>query len=195
MALVKATLKDELLKLIDPDDPDFVGHPANSIEFANNWADAYEAYAVSAADASGDPLVTANRAGFVAALQLLNSPVGVIATAAASFDSAFVAYWTGAIFAVGTPPTPSSPCASVGGNGIWAAEVSSVVALVDAGTLQASMASLLAIPSADPQVKAAALADAFHIATTSAVHVLITGTDTTPPPAGPSPITNTCTIS
>lgn len=195
MSLSQAKLTNELLKLLDPNNSHFVGYPTDANTFATNWANAYDTYARDAVDVSTDVLLTSNKNGFRDALAVLNIPNGVIVTAAGAFDSALIAYWTGAVFAVGTPPSPGAACASAGGNGTWATEVSSIVATVTVGVLEASMASLLAIPSSDPSVKATALAAAFHNATTSAVKVLITGTDTTVPPTGPLAITNTCTIS
>jgi len=201
MALSLTKLRNELLKVIDPNDAHFVGFPTNATDFANNWANAYDTYARDAQDVSTDPVVTTYKSAMAGKLQTLNVPAGLIATAAQAFDDALKAYWmgpagtTGAIFATLVVPTPAAACASVGGNGTWAAEASSIVSSFTAGILQASMLTLLAIPSNDPQVKATALANALHTATTSAVKVTITGTDTTPPPSGPQAITNTCTIS
>jgi hypothetical protein len=196
MALDVNKLKTELLKLIDPNDAHFVGHPTNATDFATNWSNAYDTYAKDAQDVSTDPVIAAptHKAAMKARLLTLNVPVGVIATAASTFDQAFADYWTGATFAILVAPTPAAACASVGGTGLWSAEASSVVSAVTAHVLEASMLSLLAIPSDDPQVKATALANAFHAATTSAVKVTITGTDTTAPPTGPLTITNTCGI-
>jgi hypothetical protein len=195
VALDVNKLKDELLKLIDPNDPDFVGHPTNATDFATNWSNAYDAYAQDAQDVSTDPVLTANKNAMKARLLTLNIPAGTITTAASTFDQALADYWNGATFATLVVPTPGAACASVGGTGLWSAEASSVVSSVTAGVLQASMLSLLAIPSDDPDVKATALANALHAATTNAVKVTITGTDTTGPPTGPQPITNTCGIS
>lgn len=195
MALDVNKLKNELLKLLDPNNLNFVGYPTNATDFANNWGNAYDTYAQDAQDVSTDPLVAAHKPLMVAKLELLNTPFGVIATAASTFDDALKAYWLGATFATLVVPTGTGACPNSGGSGLFAAEVSSVVSAWTAGILQASMASLLAIPSDDPHVKATALANALHTATTSAVKVTITGTDTTPPPGGPHPITNTCTIS
>lgn len=194
MALDVNKLKGELLKLIDPNDPHFVGHPTNATDFANNWANAYDTYAKDAQDVSGDPVLTAHKSSMAARLLTLNVPAGVIATAASTFDQALADYWIGATFATLIVPTPAAACASVGGTGLWSAEASSVVSAVTAHVLEASMLSLLAIPSDDPNVKATALANAFHAATTSAVKVTITGTDTTTPPTGPLTITNTCGV-
>lgn len=192
MALDVNKLKTELLKIIDPNDPHFVGYPTNATDFANNWANAYDTYAKDAQDVSGDVLITAFKSAMAAKLLTLNVPAGVIATAASTFDDALKAYWASAVFAIGIVPTPASACPSVGGTGTWATETSSIGVGFTAGILEASLLSLLAIPSSDPQVKAPALAAAFHNATTSAVKILITGVDTTVPT--PLPITNTCGV-
>jgi hypothetical protein len=194
MALNINKLKSELLKLLDKNNPNFVGFPTNATDFANNWANAYDTYAKDAQDASGDVVLTVHKSAMAARLLTLNVPAGVIATAASTFDQALADYWNAAIFSVGIPPTPAAACPSAGGTGLWSAEASSVVSAVTAGVLQASMLSLLAIPSDDVNVKATALATALHAATTQAVKVTITGTDTTVPPAGPLTITNTCGI-
>lgn len=203
MALNVNKLKSELLKLIDPNDPNFVGHPTNATDFATNWSNAYDTYAKDAQDVSSDPMIysPAHKSAMAARLLTLNVPGGVIATAASTFDQAFADYWLGltppasaATFLTKVPPTSSVGCPNSGGTGIFSAEASSLVATVTANVLQASMLSLLAIPSDDPNVKATALANAFHVATTTAVKVTITGTDTTGPPTGPQTITNTCGI-
>lgn len=159
------------------------------------WARAYHSYATGAEDVSGDRVQTANRPGFLGALQLRNG--ASTREAAQMFDRAFVAYWTGAVFGVGQLiAAPSAQCPNIGGNGIWASEVSSVVVGVLegvlAGLLQPEFESLRQRDTAFS--KAEVLARAFHRATTTAVMVLITGLDTTPGPTGPLVITNTCTI-
>lgn len=194
MALDVNKLKGELLKLIDPNDPHFVGWPTNATDFATNWSNAYDTYAKDAQDASGDPVLTTSKSAMKARLLTLNIPAGTVATASSTFDQALADYWHGATFATLIAPTPAAACASVGGTGLWAAETSSVVSTVTAHVLETSMLSLLAIPSDDPNVKATALAAAFHAATTNAVKVTITGTDTTAPPTGPLTINNVCGI-
>lgn len=194
MALDVNKLKNELLKLLDPNNAHFVGYPTNATDFANNWANAYDTYAKDAQDVSGDVLITAFKTAMATKLMALNVPAGLIATAASTFDQALGAYWASAIFAVGIVPTPASACASVGGSGTWSTETSSVGTGFTTGILETALLSLLAIPSNDPLVKATALANAFHAATTTAVKVTITGVDTTAPPTGPLPITNVCGV-
>jgi len=194
MALAQATLAEELTKLFDSSDPNFVGYPANLGAAASNWGNAYNTYASTAVDVSGDSLVSANAASFVSALQSGLESSSDATAAANAFDAAFVAYWTGAVFSIGFSPTPASACPSVGGTGLWSSEISSVVSAVTASTLTNLLVTEFAILGGSAASKADSLATAFHSATTTAVFVLITGLDTTPTPAGPLPITNTCTI-
>lgn len=202
MALSKPTLVNEFLKLIDRNNPAFAGYPATKIDAVTNWCNAYNTYAMSAQDASLDFLVTSNLSGMITTLfqQLPDAvPTATGAQAAAAFDAAFVTYWTGAVFAVGIPivPVPPPRCPNIPGphDNIWGIEISSVVSTVTSGILQNGLDLEFAILSDDAVVKADALADSFHVATTTAVLVLISGTDTTPSPSGPLPITNLCTIS
>jgi hypothetical protein len=195
MALVLATLEAEFKKLMDPDDPGFLGHPPTIANAAAAWKDAYDLYASQAVDVSNDPLTTANPAGFEAMLATLlppGDPGGNPSQAADAFEQAFSTYWTGGIFATGFPPTPAPVCPNVGGNGIWSIEQSSIVLSVTPNILKALLEIEFAILQEDGSAKATALANAFHTATTSAVMVLITGLDTSVPT--PLPITNTCTI-
>lgn len=197
MALVSANLASEFAKMMDPNNPAFISHPATKLDAATNFGNAYNTYALAAQDASTDLVVTTNLAGFIATLaaQLPDSTAGTAALAAAAFDAAFVQYWTGAVFAVGIPPTGIGACPNAGGTLIFSAEVSSVVVTVSAGVLQNLLLPIFSTTgSADGNAQAILIADAFHSATTSAVIVLITGLDTTPAPAGPLPITNTCGI-
>lgn len=188
-----ATLKTNLLKMFDPSRPDFLGWPTTLIQGVDNIANAYNQYAIVAMDASNDALVTANLAGFKAPLLAL-APGSTIADTAQAFDDAFVAYWTGGVFAIGIPPTPASPCPSIGGTTLWSVEASSVVQLATPNVLKGLLLPEFAILSGDADAKATAIANAFHTATTTAIMVLITGLDTTPPPVGPLPVMNTCTI-
>lgn len=195
MALDVATLKAELLKLFDPDDVGFVGYPATIAAAATNLANAYDTYASSAEDVSGDALVSADKATFesILAAQLPAPVVGTLpADAALAFANAFIAYWAGATFAVGSLPPASPPgCPNMGGTTIFSAETTSVAVAVAVGLL-ADLTTEFAVNTVDPDAKADDLANALHTATTSEVTVLITGLDTTLPV--PLPITNTCTV-
>lgn len=195
MALDVNKLKAELLKLIDPNDAGFVGYPADTDEAAANWTAAYDVYSRDAADVSGDSVLTVNPAGFEGAVRsgLVSSVTPV--QAATAFGNAFLSYWTGGVFAVGSlPATPTVPCPSLGGNLIWGTEVSSLVTAVVPAGLISLLTTEFAVNTADPDAKATALANAFHTSTTTGITVLITGLDTTPTPGGPLPITNACTV-
>lgn len=176
---------------------DFFSSPNfdTSFQAAMAWTDAYDSYARDAMDASNDRVVVTNRPGFQAALQF-NSQSGVAPTMAQMFDTAFVAYWTGAVFAIGIPPTPAAPCPSIGGNTIFGVEITSLVVAAIPGILMNLLLPVFSgvTKASTAQQQAQQVASAFHAATTSAVTVLITGLDTTPPPAGPLPIVNTCTV-
>lgn len=188
MALSASILKTEILKLVDPDDPGFVGFPEDTATMQANWTDAFDAYALNAVDVSGDPVVTVNKAGFQAALAPLFNPDSTSTAAANAFASAWSAYWTGATFAILIPP-PSG----VGGNGIFGVEISSAVTVVVPANLSSDLKTIFDTidTDQDPDTKAQQIADAFHAATTNDITVLISGLDTTPPPTGPLPITNT----
>lgn len=191
MALNQALLKSELLKLFDETDPGFAGWPTTIVQAATNFANAYDKYAIQAQDASGEPPLSVNKAGFETALMSIPVPeVGTAAVSANIFDQAFLAYWTGGSFTFGIPPPTG-----VGGTGIFSVELSSVVLSVTPSVLGNLLLPIFSTYSAFAEPQADAIASAFHTATTTAVVVIITGLDTTPPPTGPLPITNTGTIS
>jgi hypothetical protein len=198
MSLDVTVLSSELIKLFDANAAGFVGYPTTKAQVAANWANAYDTYARSAVDTSGDALVTANKAGFITALQsnLPTYTTGTIALGAQAFDLALVAYWTAAIFAIGALPISGSPCPNIGGTTVFSAEISSVVSAVTpsilSGLLLTEFGNITTGTTA--QEKADSIAQAFHTATTTAVNVLIIGIDTTPPPAGPLPIMNACYV-
>lgn len=160
------------------------------------WAEAYDSYGFDAEDVSGDVVTTVNFGGFLSALDF-GSSGGSSRKAAQDLDRAFVAYWTGAVFAVGSLITvPPGECPNVGGNGTWGSETTSVVTAVAAGVLAGLLEPIFGSPMEGDTAasKADQIAGAFHEATTTAVSVLITGLDTTPGPTGPLAITNTCVI-
>lgn len=194
MALSQPTLKAEFLKLMDQDDPNFVGWPATQLQGVHNWCNAYNAYAMHATDVSGDTVFTTNLAGMISTLaaNMPDPATGTPAAGAAAFDLAFIAYWAGAIFSVGILPVIPLVCPNLGGTTIFSVETTSVVVTVAPDTLKNLLAPELLILSNDADVKADAFATIFHTATTTAVTALITGLDTTAPV--PLPITNTCTI-
>jgi len=190
MALDKSKLETELIKMLDEAHDDFIGFPADAAEAAANWAAAYDTYAADVEDVSGDGIASANAAGFESALVFADTNTPALAEL--EFDAAFVAYWTGATFSVGTPPS-----SGVGGNGTWGVEQTSAVVACPPGALKAEITSILASNAKESAAsKAGKLATAFHNATTGgAIVVLIAGLDTTPPASGgPLPITNTDTV-
>jgi hypothetical protein len=186
MGLNIDTLKAELRKFLKPGDPTFAGFPASLVAASQKWADAYQAYASAGVDASGDALTLSFPVKFKDAIAGLSPPQTPI-QAATAFGTAFTDYWTGGTFAIGALP-PSG----VGGTGIFASEITSVVLAVVPAGLIAQLTAEFAAKSADPAAKIDAIAAALHTATTTGVTVLISGLDTTPPGSGgPLPITNT----
>ena len=194
MTLVQGTLESQLSLFMDSSAPGFTTFPVTSQAAAALWAAAYDSYALAATDASGDGLLAASRAGFEAALSfpLTATPV----SAAAELAAAFLAYWAGATFAVGQLLSPATePCPSIGGNGLWSVETTSVVTAASSNPLELELFGILSLPSNSAGSKIEDIASAFHKATTTDVTVLITGLDTTPTPTGPLPITNSCQVS
>jgi len=136
-------------------------------------------------------VIVTNRPGFQAALSF--SPGSLAPIAAAQFEAAFLAYWTGAVFAVGIPPSPAAACPSIPPAPPWAVEVSSVVVSALPGLAAPLLPTFSNNANRSPPVVANELANAFHVATTTLVMVLITGI-TLPPPPGGLPVTNLCNI-
>lgn len=164
-------------------------------EYEERWASAYDAYARQAQDVSGELPITVNGTGFRRALNFEAS--GSAAALAAQFEAAFQVYWTGAIFSFGIPPPPVPPgCPNVGGTSIFSTELSSLVIEVVPSVMQAQLVTQFSVASREESIesRAQAIASAIHMATTTAVFVLITGLDTTSPPTGPLPVTNTCRV-
>ena len=193
MTLNVATLVTELRKFGDEKFSGFTGFPTTKAAAKTAWTNAYDNYAFTATDISGDIVISKNTAGFNSSLSF--DTAGTAASSASDFDSAFISYWTGATFAVGIIPPPTGLCPNIGGTGIFGVETTSVVYAVTANVLKAKLLAVLGAPASNAQAQIELIAQAFHEATTEAVTVLITGTDTTPTPSGPLPITNTCGIS
>lgn len=186
MALQLEKLVARLRALGDRMDPGFPGD-GTLAQAASRLCAAYADYAQDAEDPSGDRLIAGNTLAMQAALApTFASSVGTPGAAAACFAAAHTAFWQAAPFAVGRPPLPGTP-GVVGGTGIFATEVSSIVTAALPGGLQAALTGLFAAPSTQPDERARAVAQAWHVAT-QAVIVTITGLDVTPPPAGPLPI-------
>jgi hypothetical protein len=149
---------------------------------------------MDAEDVSGDQVTRVSSNGLRSALNFDNRESA--SDFCRQIERGFRGYWTGAIFAVGTPPSPAAACASVGGSGVFGSEITSLVVSVLPNVMFSSLLpvvrSFTRETSADDRAKD--IAAAMHRATTTAVIVLITGLDTTPGPSGPLPITNTCRI-
>ena len=159
------------------------------------WARIYDEYASNAEDISTDRVATKNSIGFRRALNFQNNLT--TARFARQIEQGFLSYWTGATFAVGIPPAGTGvPCPNVGGNSIFGIEASSVVITTTPNVMFSNLFPVLRsfTRTTSAQQKAREIAQAMHTATTTAIFVLISGTDTTPGPGGPLPITNTCTI-
>jgi hypothetical protein len=197
MALSVATLTAELRKIMDPAYEGF-SYPTSRAAAISRWTSAYDTYAQEAVDASGDEVSAANAAGFSAAITSGWIDAWTYEEAASAFRDAFIAYWTGATFAVGSliGGTGTVGCQNQGtGNRIFGVEYTSVVSNVNDAALYAALLNELSILRVDGAVKAQAIAEIFHAATISGVLVQISGLDTTPPPINPQPVTNVCVIS
>jgi hypothetical protein len=189
MALNSATLKSELIKIMDSSSPSFTGFPATIADAVDSWTNAYDLYASVAQSVSGDVVLTKNATGFKSAL-LRGLTTSVTEYAAASaFEQAFVAYWTGATFNITLLPSPTS--GNIGGNGIFGVVLSSIVSSITANVLKSNLLNAFLVKYPDVDSAVTAISSAFHTATTTAISVLISGLDTTPPLGGPLPITNT----
>jgi len=151
----------------------------------------YHEYASQAVDASGDSLLSSNPSGFRSALRF--SGISKLEFAS-QMDTAMQSYWTGAAFGIGSLVVGTGvPCPNVGGTGLFSSEISSLVSVVTPGVMRgALLADPLSLTRNNSMSAAVAFARAMHLATSSAVLVLIAGLDTTPPPGGPLPVTNTC---
>lgn len=190
MSLNQSLLETKLRELIDPDYGGFLGFPPDVDAAGNAWADAYDTYAAGAIDVSGDPVVTVNKASFASIFKAgFSSPSGSASGAAQTFEDAFVGFWTGGVFAVGVPPPGVAPCPNSPPTPM-VTEASSVVSMITTGVLKGLLETEFASLGDNGAAKAAALANWFHAATTSAVLVLISGVD-----AIGNPVTNLCPIS
>lgn len=204
MAFDKATMISEMKKFMSKDDPSFVAFPTDVNDFASKMSAAYDLAGGASTDTSGDAVATKNPTGFETALQSLpaGDPGGTAAGAASVFGSAFSSYWTGGTFAVGMLPTGAVPCTggapacpNVGGNTIFGVEqTSAITAVVPAPLIAALTTEFGVLDDSDADAKISAIADDLEAAVQADITVLITGLDTTPPMAGPLPITNTCCV-
>ena len=200
MGLSSDKLETEFRKVIDPLHPNFVNFSSDPdiavrrIDAAEKWATAFDNYGQDVENVNEDDfLSTPNKAGFKSALSFATTTPAQLA---AEFGAAWTAYWTGLTFQLGTPGpiNASGECPNVGGNLIFGVILSSVVTAVVPASLIAALTAIFLVRNADPESKASELADAFHVASVGNVVVLTSGMDTTPPAAGPLPITNTCRL-
>jgi len=172
MTLSLPSLKESFGKLMNPDNPSFVGFPADISSCASNFADAYESYCLSATDLFGNKLLTTNKPGFISAFiaGMVPPPGGNAITAAAAFEAAAIAFWTGATFEIVTPPPG------------FASVVTNIVVLVVPAALSTPLAVQFGTIISDGTVVADAIAQIFHTWTTTSVITTITGvTPSTPP--------------
>jgi len=158
----------------------------------SRWATIYHDYAREGEDVSGEPAINLSKSKFSRPLNLKQSQTAQ--QFCRQLDQAFVSYWTGVTFATAVVPSPPLACPNIGGTGVFSVEISSVVTVVAKGVLYGALIPIVSSLGGAASTKAAQFAEAFDSATKTAVTVLITGQDTTPPPAGPLAITNVCTV-
>lgn len=196
MALAQPTLKQAILGLLDniSVSPEAA---ARKSEMVQAWADAFDTYGSAVTNVNLNPPATPpNKAGFAAALSFSATTAAQLAQ---EFGSAWTAYWTGLTFTP-SPPGPingSAECPNVGGNLIFSVITTSAVTVVNSAPLVAALTNhFQTYRSTDRDEAADALASIFHDNTVvvANVTVLTSGLDTTPPVAGPLPITNTCRL-
>ncbi len=191
-----SVLVEGLRQICDPTHPNHA-FPASRSEAIQRFTDAIvTAYSYKAEDISGDAVATLNEPGWLLALLSGLGPSWTAAAAAQGFGNAFAALWTGGAFAVGTPPAPGGECPNVGGTGIFSVENTSVVNSANGASVQADLLNCFNNLSSDGDAKMNEFATIIHNRSRSAssVSVLISGLDSTPPPGGPIPITNTCRV-
>jgi hypothetical protein len=195
VALQQATLKQAILDLLDniSTSPDAATRRAAA---AAAWADAFDTYAGGVKNANEDSALSGpNKAGFAAALSFTATTA---AQTAQEFGAAWTAYFTGLTFTPGVPgPINAAECPNIGGNLIFGIIISSSVTVVNAAPLIAQLTThFTTFRGTDRDVAADTLAGIFHSNTVLLANltVLTSGTDTTPPAAGPLPITNTCRV-
>lgn len=165
---------------------------ATYMQAERRFALTYHHYAKKATDVSGEQAINLSYRKFQIQLNFQSSRTPE--QFCRQLDRAFVAYWTGVIFATAIVPPVSPPCANQGGSGVFASEVSSAVVGVSSQVLYAELLPVVSSLSTAGEVATQEVAQAFDRATKRAVTVLISGWDTTPGPTGPLPITNLCGV-
>lgn len=204
MSLSESKLVTELRKIMDPSFEDFI--PFGTVEDASDesgitdvrntmrqrWSSAYDAYASSAEDLSGDSVLTKFPAKFLNSLTFAEP--GTNETAALEFSTAWARYWTGGAFAIGKLVAGlGSPCPNVGlGTKLFAMEATSLVTVVNAFPLLAALVTEFSTVTESNKTRAENLAKIFHTATTTQISVVITGVDATTPT--PLAVVNTYTV-
>lgn len=158
MPLIPTTLSSGLLKLTDPDDPGFLGFPANAEEAGNNWATVFESYLITQTIPPPPTAQLAATAGRSLAVQAF---VAASNSGANPLDAILLAYVTQIVLL--TPPALG-------------------VSAPPPGTPPVALALLpfIAVPIADPRPPALAIA-----ATVQAWLMTGTFTPVTPPGAPP----------
>jgi hypothetical protein len=187
MALSADTLRDEFLKIFDPNNADFVGWPTTVAEAITNWTNAYDTYALDAEDHSGDSLLIGNTVGFSAALTAVwkdipPGPAGTETTAANALDTAFVAYWT-------VIPPALTNFGLINLLPGWGTELSSL-SVAAPGFLATALLTEFNKKTEDMTTLATNIANAFHTVTTTNIVVTILGTD----PSGLVPMSDISTV-
>jgi hypothetical protein len=179
MSLDKSVLKASILQMIND------GYTTVSAA-ANAWADAYDIYANGtssfAQDQSTDRVTTVSKSALASGL--ISAFSGTSASGAASgIESAVIAYWTGGVFGITTPPTLLDPMAI--------SDISAVVNNPGSG-LASALLSIFGANKTDADASADQVATAFdtHAKT---VKVLCTYLATLPSP--PFITTKTITLS
>lgn len=195
MALARATLKTAILDLLGhiSTDPDPATRRAAQ---AAAWATAFDTYASSVTNINLDPPVTpGNKAGFQAALGLAGTTSAALAQ---EFGAAWAAYWAGMTFVPGPAGAiNAASCPNLGGDLLFGVITTSTITVVNSASLIAALtAHFTSYRGSSRDAAADQLAGIFHDNTTAvaSLTVLTVGVDTTPPIAGPLPITNTCRV-
>lgn len=141
MALVKADLQSAL--------ESWMNNPVDNLsDGIDGFVNAYDTYALQAIDISGDNPLVVNKATMKSTLLAL-PPVGTPSSAALIFENAVISYWTGATFALTTPPPGGGPEISAlvttpPAVGSIQSGLQTVFSDVDAGTTVASKANDIA---------------------------------------------------
>jgi hypothetical protein len=183
MALVQTALEAQLRRLLDQNDPSFIGFPSTTAQSASNWATALDAFWTSATDAVGNTLLTTNKPGLESAISSIQDP-GTASSAATAFANGFTAYFSGMTLSI-----TNLPLSGVGGNGIFSVVTTNIVTAVNQTALYNTLLAEFQILSSNVSLKITNLANAFYTGSLGSITAVATGLDTTPPGSGgPLPI-------